>query len=84
MLTGSIFEVLDVGVTPFHAFIIFKHNILLFQLYIYIPDHNASSPGLSLRLRLLESKAKPEPTASPCQSLAGLGLEKAQLSGLRA
>jgi len=84
MPTGSIFEVLDVGVTPFYAFIILKHNTLLFQLYIYIPDNNASSPSLSLRLRLLESEAKPEPTASPCPGLAGLGLERAQLSGLKA
>ena len=82
--TGSIFEVLDVGVTPFYAFIILKHNILPFQLYIYIPDHNISSPGSSLRLGLQKSQAKPKPAASPCQSPARLGLERAQLSGLRA
>jgi hypothetical protein len=42
------------------------------------------SPGLSLGLGLLKSEAKPEPTASPCQGPAGLGLERARLGGLRA
>jgi hypothetical protein len=46
MLTGSIFEVLDVNVTPFYASIILRDNIFPFQWCIYIPDHNAPKPGL--------------------------------------
>ena len=42
------------------------------------------SLGLSPRLGLLKSEARPKPVASPCQGPARLGLERARLSGLRA
>jgi hypothetical protein len=42
------------------------------------------SPGLSPRLRLQKSEARPKPVASPCQGPARLGLERARRSGLRA
>jgi len=75
--TGSIFEVLDVG--SMHL----SFQNIIFYL-VYTPDYNTSCPGLSLRLRLPKSEPKPEPTASPCQGPARLGLERAQLGGLRA
>jgi hypothetical protein len=43
-----------------------------------------ASPGLSPRLRLPRSQARPEPTSSPHPGRAGLGLEWAGLVGLRA
>ena len=42
------------------------------------------SLGLSPRLGLLISEAKPEPVTSPQQGPARLGLEQAWLGGLRA
>ena len=43
-----------------------------------------ASPGLSPRLGLPRSQARPEPTSSPHPGWAGLGLEWAGLGGLRA
>ena len=43
-----------------------------------------ASLGLSPRLGLPRSQARPEPISSPCQGRALAGLERAGLSGLRA
>jgi hypothetical protein len=61
-------------------FNLFKIIYTILPVEDLAPNHKVLKP----RLGLLKSEAGPEPTASPHQGWAGLGLGQAWLGGLRA
>jgi hypothetical protein len=61
-------------------FNLFKIIYTILPVEDLAPNHKVSKPGLGFP----KSEAGPEPTASPRQGRAWLGLEWARLGGLRA